>query len=98
MVAEERVLVYGVKITGPQSDSWAGWAVRNKIDGNGSVFVGARKYITWAEKFHTLEEAEEIAFLLAAQQPHLLGRIKIMKLRQTELDHRWTVEGKCSTR
>ncbi len=89
--------MYGVKVTGPQSDKEAGWAVRNKVDANGSVWVGILSYLHRAEKFHTQQEAEEIAFLLAAQRPHLLGRIRVMKLRQTELDHRWTVEAPCSS-
>jgi len=49
-----------------------------------------------AEKFHTPEEASEVAFLLVCQQPHLLGRIKILKLKRTELDRRWVVEAECS--
>lgn len=89
--------MFGVKVTGPKSDKDAGWAVRNKVDGNGSVFVGVLKYLNRAEKFLTQDEAEEVAFMLATQQPHLLGRIRVMKLRQTELDHRWTVEAACSS-
>jgi hypothetical protein len=88
--------MFGVKVTGPQSDGWAGWAVRNMVNANGSVFVGIKRYLPSAEKFHTKEEAEEVAFLLAAQQPHLLGRIRIMKLRQTEA-HRWTAEVPCDS-
>jgi hypothetical protein len=38
----------------------------------------------------------EVAFLLVTQQPHLMCRVKIMKLRRTELDHRWIVEVECT--
>lgn len=87
--------MYGVKITGPQSDKEAGWAVRNQIDRNGNIFVGIRSFLSSAEKFKTMEEAEEVAFLLAAQRPHLLGRIRIMKLKELGI-HRWTVERPCT--
>jgi len=88
--------VYGVKVIGPSSDSWSGWAIRKGIDANLSVHVLVTERLSNAEKFHTLDEAVEVAFLLAAQKPDLMGRIKVMKLRQAELDHRWTVEAECT--
>lgn len=88
--------MFGVKVVGPKSDKESGWAVRNLIDANGNVFVGTRKYLDLAEKFKTLEEAEEVAFLLGTQKPNLLGRIRIMNLRQSELDKKWMVDGPCT--
>lgn len=84
--------MFGVKVTGPSSDPWSGWAIRKGLDANLSVKVLVAKSLSDAEKFHTLEEAEEVGFLLATQQPGLLGRIRIAKLRQSELDRRWMVD------
>jgi hypothetical protein len=88
---------YGIRITGPDSDEWTGWAMRNAIDANGSVIVGVVKSLKLAEKNRTEEEAVETAFVLVAQQPHLIGRVKVMKLKPSEeRPNRWTVECECS--
>lgn len=84
--------MYGVKVTGPMSDKWSGWAIRKGVDANFSVQVLVAKSLGDAEKSHTLEEAEELAFLLTVQQPQLIGRVKILKVKRTELDRRWVVE------
>lgn len=84
--------MYGVKVTGPMSDKWSGWAIRKGLDANLSVQVLVAKSLGDAEKFKTLEEADEVAFLLATQQPQLIGRIRVAKIKRTELDRRWVVE------
>lgn len=88
--------MYGIKVTGPYSDEWPGWAIRRGVDANFSVRVRVSGRLHNAEKFHTLDEAVEVAFLLVTQQPHLMCRVKIMKLRRAELDHRWIVEAECT--
>lgn len=87
---------YGIKIIGPDSDKWTGWAMRNAISENGCVLVGVVKGLALAEKNRTDEEAFETAFLLVAQQPHLLGRVRVMKLKpRIDRPSRWTVEAEC---
>jgi hypothetical protein len=88
--------LYAIRVTGPSSDKESGWAVRNAIGACGEVLVGTVKGLKNAEKNKTEDEAAETALMLAVQKPHLLGRIKVMRLRRTELDHRWTVEAECT--
>lgn len=88
--------MYGIKVTGPSSDKWSGWAIRKGVDANFSIQVLVAGTFEKAEKFHTVDEAVEVAFLLVTQQPLLIGRVKILKLRRTELDRRWIVEEDCT--
>ena len=88
--------MYAVRITGPDSDFWTGWVIRNAYFERGSLKMATLRRLHLAEKSATLEEAEETAVLMAAQEPHLIGRIKIMKLRKTAPDDRWAVEGSCT--
>jgi hypothetical protein len=88
---------YGIRVTGPDSDPDAGWAVRNGIGPNCEVLVGTVKSLKNAEKNFTEDEAFETALMLATQRPHLIGRLRVMRLRhRKDRGGRWTAEAECT--
>ena len=83
--------MYAVRVSGPESDPDAGWAIRGALDAAGNVLVITVGRVVNAEKCKTLEEAEALAFLLVSQRLELMTRVKIKKLKESE-KHRWVVD------